>query len=212
MLNTSGALTRCIVSVTATAALAVLAAHPWPIWAQTASGPSANAPTFQVGDTWTWTTGRTATIVAIEGSEHVTAGADGRRRYYDSNWTLVKVVDGQANPVSDAGIGRKRLDFPLSIGKEWSWSGKLLSVANEYRDYKDTFHVIGYEEVKTKAGVLKAFVINHEQEGRGRIGGPRTYRRQLWYSPEAKVLVKVEHTTSGWGQLQDYELQSYSLK
>ena len=203
-----------MISAMVTAALVLLpiAASPRPTFAQSTSAPTSDAPTFKVGDRWTWTNGRTTQIRAIEGVNHVTSGKDGQRRYYDPNWTLVKVVDRQGNAVSESGIGRKLLEFPMSIGSEWSWHGSLLSVGNQFRDYKDAFRVGAYDEVKTKAGLFKAFVISHVQDGQGRMGGTTTNRRTLWYSPEAKVIVKVEHNTRGWTPLQDYELESYSLK
>ena len=171
--------------------------------------PVAQAPSFRVGEEWRWVGGTMFRIVAVDGGLHVTEDREGRRRAFDTTWTLVKATDRAGAPVADPQVGRRVLDFPLTVGKQWSWRGAFPAArGGTPRPYTDRYRVSRYEDVQVPAGTFGAFVIEHVQEIPAHGGLPAAEaRRTLWYSPEARVFVKVESPTPGWG---GGALESYS--
>lgn len=176
---------------------------------ETVLAPVTPAPTFRVGEEWRWVGGGVTRIVGVEGGLHVTEDREGRRRAYDPTWTLVKVTDRRGAAMPDPQVGRRVLDFPLTVGKEWMWRGTFPAArSGSPRPYVDHYRVARYEAVQVPAGTFGAFVIEHVQEVPAQAGAPAAEaRRTLWYSPKAKVFVKVESPTPGWG---GGALESYS--
>lgn len=180
----------------------------------------AEAPIFKVGDQWRWTGGAQRRVLAIEGSNTITtfwsSGCQNCRAYRDKNLTVIKLVDREGNiVVDDSQIGYKTLDFPLTIGKRWESNVMLVNRTTRVAEpYANQFRVEAQEEVKTKAGTFKAFRISHlQQRAHSTFSSEAglTWRVTLWYSPDAKAVVKREANTrvnSG----PDWELESYSLK
>jgi hypothetical protein len=173
------------------------------------AAPVTQAPTFRVGEEWRWVGGGVTRIVAVEGGLHVTEDREGRRRAYDPTWTLVKVTDRRGAAIPDPQVGRRVLDFPLTVGKQWTWRGTFPAARGSApRPYVDQYRVARYEAVQVPAGTFGTFVIEHVQEVPAQGGAPAAEaRRTLWYSPEARVFVKVESPTPGWG---GGALESYS--
>jgi len=186
------------------------------------SGPApvAEAPSFKPGDEWRWTNGGHRRVIAVEAEESVTSYSSQYcrecRAYRDKNLTIVRLVDKEGNlVVLDWEVGYKMLDFPLKVGKQWASNATQVSQATKIaQPYKNLFIVEAYEDVKTKAGTFKAFRIGHVQELEhasvaADVG--RTWREDLWYSPEVKAFVKREVITRvDWGP--NWELESFSVK
>jgi hypothetical protein len=171
-----------------------------------------------VGDEWRFTTGLRR-VIAVEENQVVQEIPTNRscsdcRYYYDGSGTLTKVVDKNGAPVNNSGIGIRYLDFPISVGKEWSQTTNWFNErSNRNFPLKHVFRVEGYEEVTTKAGTFKSFKILHSRERQssfnnlqGRDGG----RAILWYSPDVRTFVKRQALSAGFGN--DFELESHSLK
>ena len=142
----------------------------------------------------------------------------GCRWYRNGESVLVKVVRSDGEDVKNPGVGFPFLTFPLSVGKEWTYSNQLLNEkTNQSFPLLHTFKVLAYEDVKTKARMIKAFKISHSRE-RERVTEGSVQKdwgsAHYWYSPEAKVVIKREVRTLGalrtFGN--DYELESFKLK
>lgn len=127
------------------------------------------------------------------------------------------------------GFRKKILNFPLTLGKQWkdlyqrdeeAASGMVAMIAAEY---KETFRVLGWEEVEVRAGKFKAIKLEYKIETsvRGVAGWmPRGESKGwYWYSPEVKNFVKcqyekgyIEAVREEKGARGDWELVSYELK
>jgi hypothetical protein len=182
-----------------------------------ADSPSAEAPTFVAGDEWRFSDGAVLRVEAVEGDQVLTSfefrgnRCPGCKHYRDHNFTVVKVVDKDGAAIADpyGSVGLKVLDFPLTVGKSWESHQTLARLGSgALEPYENTFKVDGYGDVKTKGGTFKAYKITWKQEnvGKDRWSG----RATLWYSPEARTIVKREVHTSNW--LPDRELASYTVK
>lgn len=125
--------------------------------------PTAEAPTFVVGDEWRYTDGALLRVEAVEVDQVLTSlefrgnRCPGCKHYRDRNLTVLK-VDGAAIPDPYGSIGLKVLDFPLTIGKSWESNQTLARLASGVPEpYENAFKVEGYGDVKTKAGTFKAY-------------------------------------------------------
>jgi hypothetical protein len=158
------------------------------------------APVLQAGESWTlqyaegpWT--RRLTSQSEDGLFEV-AGEQGTRFYYDRTHTLRKVIR-KGESVTRASvdfplIGRPVLDFPLQPGKSWHYMIDARSTGGNLLVYRNTFSVVGCEQVRVPAGTFLAVVITEEQDVLGaNARGSRTW----WYAPEVKYFVKLTH---GW--------------
>jgi hypothetical protein len=187
-----------------------------------AQAPTAEAPAYAVGDEWNRTDGPYK-VVAIQDGLTVREFPSNKdcpncRFYSDANSVLVKVLKADGTESKHPLIGFPFLNFPLLVGKEWTYEATFFNEAsNVMIPLRHTFRVLGYETVETKAGPLKAFKISHTRtrlnlkfSGERPDWGTATY----WYSPEAKAVVKRQVVTTGavrnFGN--DYELVSFSLK
>jgi hypothetical protein len=187
-----------------------------------AQAPTAEAPTYTVGDAWQMTYGPFK-VVAVDGGLTVREFPENKQcpncRYHsDAQSVLVKVVTADGTETKHALIGFPFLNFPLSVGKEWTYDATFFNeAANVTIPLRHTFRVLGYETVETKAGPLKAFKISHARTRQNlKFSGERPDwgTAMYWYSPEAKAIVKRQvvstGATRGFGN--DYELVSFSLK
>ena len=69
--------------------------------------------------------------------------------------------------------------------------------------------VKAYEDVKTKAGVFKAYRLEHRGSGRQGGGNSFTWTNSFWYAADVKSVVKA---TGSSPTFREWELLSYSLK
>lgn len=179
----------------------------------------AAAPTYSVGDTWTFTN-RQVTVVKIDGDTTVMQGVNPIcptcLYYLDKNVTLLKVEqdDGKAPdsakfPFLPVGPGWRFLDFPLELKKEWRISAPAFQ-RGQARNYVVDVQVQAYEDVKTKAGTFKAFKIWRQWQIVGRFSGEDArWNDTVWFAPEAKTSVKFTSTNRF---ATEWELVSYTLK
>jgi hypothetical protein len=172
------------------------------------------APKYSIGDEWRYDKG-TIRVVAVDGETYafentMIPNCPGCRWFFDANRTLLKVFDKDGKPVDQSTVGLKLMEFPMSVGKTWT-ANQLLRQRNtpDLVPFDNTFTIVAYEDVKTKAGTFKAFKISWEQENKATY---RSWRGRLvrWYSREVKNWIKQEVFTTNW--FDDFELQSYLLK
>jgi hypothetical protein len=187
------------------------------------------APVWKVGDQWTYRkkTGdgwvqevvdfkEDAFILRISG--HLELEAFDRKTM---NQAFLIGKDGRKVTNADNPF-KKLLDFPLSVGKKWSYSTRSrFSVSGQPAAdvvLFNEFKVEGVEEVVTPAGTFPAYKIQHRQEvvssvPKDAMSGNNGWVR-YWYSPDAKTWIKREfEKTPFWpGSSQDAELISFDLK
>jgi len=180
-----------------------------------AAEPTAEFPSYAVGDTWTIE--RSAgpntdlKLVAIENNLMVMTGfqqCPQCRAYLDRNLAPIKLLDEAGKPLSSArGLfswgypGWKYLDWPLTPNKTWRIEADGL-FNNQVLRYTIDITVLGVEEVETKAGTFEAFKISRKwQSGKWQMS------ETLWWSSTVKWYVKrTGDKEAGW------ELKSFTVK
>ena len=136
----------------------------------------------------------------------------------DKNTVLLKIDDENGQPADIVRLGFVPLgrswnfwDFPLSVGKKWSFNGSgFFRGTRQESTYVNT--VEAYEDVTTKAGTFKAFKVRRDVTIRvidAGSGGRNTWTETIWFAPAAKSSVKFV-TLNPTGR--DWELVSYSVK
>jgi hypothetical protein len=186
---------------------------------------SAPAPNFSVGDTWTRKNRDvtyTISVVKVEdGGTWFTGGipnCTGCLSFYDRQLTLLKLThpDGSDLDVMRGnfvplGSDWKYYDFPLEIKKRW-----FLNARGFWRGESTRYHadcrVTAYEDVKTPAGIFKAYRIQRNWKFKYLHSSTEVYYTwddTVWFAPEAKLEVKSETTHPA---LRSWELISFSVE
>ena len=106
------------------------------------------------------------------------------------------------------GVGMRFFDFPLEPKKTWRIEQHGLFRGTSV-PYIIVSTVSAVENVKVKAGTFKVYRIDRNWQVRVTDGPRPSWADIVWYSPEAKTVVKFE---SGARAAQEWELLSYSLK
>ena len=195
-------------------------------------------PVWNVGDKWVFdregpmeVTGRDARYYSVQFSGGIfSKDASGIAIFERSTLNVKYMLEGDQRK-EYKGFRKKILNFPLTLGKQWKdlcqrdepgvgWS---VGVRIYAVDYRETFRVLGWEEVEVRAGKFKAIKLEYKIENsfRERFGSvPETESKAwYWYSPEVKNFVKC-HYEKGYqeaiieekGARGDWELVSYELK
>jgi hypothetical protein len=200
---------------------------------------SVPAPTYQVGDrfTWNYTNGkeRVWEVTGVEGNLTQVKWSDGGallnsdtagNYFLDQDWVIRKAVNKNGDELLSprlgafAMIGKKFLDFPLHMGKAWNVSYQTRLPNGNMDSFYTNLKVVGCEEVATPAGKFLALKIEAKEVPSHFGGWQEIY---WWYSPDARNLVKNEFgrrygfsgaVTAGlWGPPpQAYELMKLELR
>jgi uncharacterized caspase-like protein len=163
------------------------------------------APTVHVGDEWRYTGGAFVRVLGFEGAHtilvsNIEPSCQDCRYFSDKKGNVVQVRDVQGangSPRFYGSVGIP-LDFPLHVGKEWTY---------DLSRHTNRFRVKTYEEVSVKAGTFKAFRIAWHQSSDRWSGDV-----DLWWSPDVKGIVKrmvKSYVRSEW--VRELELESYTL-
>jgi hypothetical protein len=175
-------------------------------------GEPVPAPKYQAGDKWLWRNERgvedSSEVVGFEG-ELAQIKSGQLLLFVDPDRVLRKVVRPNAQPVTKQGtgrpyetIGQKELDFPLQVGKSWSFT--FLNTRMQMGTQQ--FKVAACEQVSTPAGKFAALRIESEVREPGWNGV-----NHLWYGPAARAIVRRTFL-QGYTNVPDYELVRYELK
>jgi len=150
--------------------------------------PVAQFPNMQVGDKYTFVISGTAqekwevTSVKSDGSfvlRETSGVAAGRREMkVDSSYWITS--DRRTM------LGDLKLNFPLFPGKRWSYAYEGVDRNDRQTSFMVDYRVVAYETVQTNAGALRVFKINYTNMARTMNV---TVYGELWYSPEAKMIV-----------------------
>jgi hypothetical protein len=191
-----------------------------------AGSQSYGPPRYCVGDTWAYSHGGVQRVVKVESDMVVMTGTTmpgiaclGCLVTFDRNLTLQSITQPDGKPLEishasreyvPAGDGWRFWDFPLTVGKTWSFSGKAFGYGfiSDVKNYSARCRVEAYEEVTVKAGTFKAFKISRNWNRYQTQVESTNYSDVIWFAPEVKATVKYTILPFGrsWG------LGSYSLK
>ncbi len=197
------------------------------------------APHHQTGEKWTWRDergGELTEVVQAIGDLTEMKLPNGDVAFHDNDLIVqfVKRRSGEivrtqsiepfvtglrsANPT----VGQRTLDFPLQVGKGWSYS-YTVSAARGGRGtlapFWYTLKIIACEEVSTPAGKFPAFKVEVTEDYNDRastsLGPPATSGvYHLWYAPQVKNYIKRHYEPSAhWGiAARDFELVKFEVK
>jgi hypothetical protein len=185
-------------------------------------GEPVMAPKLQVGDMWVLPSEKegaesTAEVVGFEGDLAViqfkNPAFEGGKEfwtYVDSERVIRKVKRPNGEVVTRQGagwpydrLGQRELDFPLSVGKEWSFSFPTRGQDVGWRLYK----IVACEEVSVAAGRFSALKIAVEVRVRNWTG-----KYWWWYAAKAKSSVKFEFPPEFGAPVRDMELLLFKVK
>jgi hypothetical protein len=187
-------------------------------------GEPVAAPKYNVGDKWASRDERgtesSQEVVGFEGNLAQIRWTDPRWEpdgkgmiLVDSEGVIRKAIRPNGDIVTTQGkgrpfelIGQREFDFPLLVGKRWSFNYISLRF-NEMAS--QNFKVFACEEVSTTAGRFSALRI--EREIRFQRGSGTQY---LWYAPAVKNIVRWQFPggRGAGGTSLDSELFKYELK
>lgn len=184
----------------------------------TADAQSYGPPTHSVGDTWKRSNGLELTVVRVDENGVEMTGllrtCPTCITRYSKNLTILDIVQADGKPLDvtqhgflPIGSDWRFFDFPLELKKTWRFTPQGWFRGSSAR-YTVDATVVAFEDVKTKAGIFKAYKINYEWTVHTSFGDFR-WNTQYWFAPDVKFGVKGTSTARG---VEDWELISYKVK
>jgi len=190
------------------------------------------APVWNVGDKWVFdregpmeVIGCDARWYSVKFSEGIFPKDASGIAVFERTTLNVKYLLEKDKRKDYRGFRKKILNFPLTLGKQWKdlfQQDELSAMAQVAAEYKETFRVLGWEEVQVRAGKFKAIKLEYKIEKSMRIvSGWSPFgesKAWYWYSPEVKNFVKCQYEKvyiegiDEKGARRDWELVSYELK
>jgi hypothetical protein len=126
--------------------------------------------------------------------------------YYDNHYRLIKeIYMNTGERISIPYPPKKRLEFPLFVGKKWESKYHGKAIDKKFYDYHNSYTVEKIEMVQTKAGTFKAFKIQSIHRNLARKDFKK-YFESHWYAPELKLVVKSEPSWREGNELISYNL------
>ncbi len=172
------------------------------VFSQTAafSQDEATKPSYKNGETWTYTVKEGGTIGsssrALNGTYEVSI-ADGKMKVAALNGSEKENLEPRPAPLIAMLTFGPNLDFPLTVGKQWTRDYKGTYVgSSKQMSRKITYEVKGIEQVTTPAGTYRAFKLESDD----RAGQRDYFTTTYWYSPETRSIVKSKFDGSAGGQ------------
>jgi hypothetical protein len=190
---------------------------------------SVPAPQYQTGDRWVWQDEKgvkqTREIIGFEDNLAKVKWTNPRLNpdkegvlFIDGDNVTRKAIRPNGEVITKQGagtyvtIGQKLMDFPLHIGKEWSfsWTAFPSSGGGALTQYTTQYKVLACDEIATPAGKFSTFKIEATQAN-GTYHTSGTFF--MWYAPTAKAVVKTQYVTSRyWYNPLDNELVELGVK
>jgi hypothetical protein len=159
----------------------------------------ATKPGYKNGETWVYTAKEGGSIGSrsnpIDGTYELTI-VDGKLKIFSVSGAQKDEVDPRPNTlISLLGFARN-LNFPLTVGKQWSLEYKGAPIGGRAALRTVTYEVKGIEQITTAAGSFRAFRLESDDRA-----GPRDYwTTTFWYSPETRSIVKSVFDGTAGGQ------------
>lgn len=160
--------------------------------------PRADVPAIKVGDSWRWIrsdrrTGQQEadTLRTVKSVSATTIEGEENGGGYVQSTTLALLETPEFKRSGDV----RFLDFPLEVGKKWSFAFTQAGKTRPYeRRWQYDTEVVAYEKVKVPAGEFDAFKIVSKgfwNSLRDKNSGSGTTIN--WYAPAARGVVKTEY-------------------
>jgi hypothetical protein len=199
------------------------------VWAQ----EKVEAPVWNEGDKWVFTGDNSIEVVKADQNEGIltfsrgiciieTQGFD-TIIFHKPSLNRVYVLKGDKR-TNYTRAYKKLFNFPFSTGKKWkdTYSSEALfgpQISRFSGDYSENSLVLGWEDVKVRAGKFKALKLEYKRiltdsSIRWATIGEEI-KNEYWYSPDAKYFVKCQYDKSwgeGFREIFDWELISFQLK
>ncbi len=171
---------------------------------ETASAPTAAAPSYKVGDTWTIVQRRTD---ADPGTPYVLtiAAVTEEKTTLSTSWNggPLKEIDfnNQGNMTRDAAgttyePSEESLNFPMTVGKTWDFHHLQRSVGGTL-DVSGRDEIVAFEQVQVAAGSFEAFkIVSHGINAKQQVERLSSvpFTRTYWYAPSVKKVIKSDYT------------------
>jgi hypothetical protein len=157
-------------------------------------------PGYRNGDTWVFSVKEGGTIGSTSKSlngnyELVIVG--GKLKIAAVSEAQKEELDPRPAPLIAMLTFGPNLDFPLTVGKQWTRDYKGTYVGSSKQvARKITYEVKAVEQVTTPAGTFRAFKVESDDRASDRDYFTTTY----WYSPETRSVVKSLFDGSAGGQ------------
>ena len=167
---------------------------------QAFSQDEATKPAYKNGESWLFTVKEGGSIGSssqlLNGTYEVSM-VDGKMKTAVVNGSQKDNLDPRPPVLLGLLTFSPNLDFPLTVGKQWTRDYKGTSVGGaKVIARKITYEVKGIEQVITAAGTFRAFKLESDDRA-----GPRDYyTTTYWYSPETRSIVKSIFDASAGGQ------------
>jgi hypothetical protein len=177
------------------------------------------APVWSIGDKWNLTGDVTITVVSADessyGVKYFTSGGESILICEKPSLNRIYAMEKNRR-IKYEGRNRRLFNFPLDIGKSWkdNFVVKPAALGEQEKTYRETFTVLGWEDVEVQAGKIKALKIEYKQEMIEQpTGRPKEGKLWYWYSPDVKYMVKCQYEKADyWFASYDWELISFQLK
>ena len=179
---------------------------------QAFSQDEAVKPRYKNGDTWLYTvkeggsTGSSSTL--LNGTYEVSI-VDGKMKTAAVTGSQKEDLEPRPPVLLALLTFSSNLDFPLTVGKQWSREYKTNYVgSNKTVARKASYEVKGIEQVTTPAGTFRAFKLESDDRAGQRDYWVTTY----WYSPDTRSIVKSVFDSSAGGQTVGLQRQVELIK
>ena len=180
------------------------------------------APVWNIGNRWNFAGNFPMSVINTDENSYtvkfLTRTGESIYIYDKSSLNILYSVEGDQR-IEFQGAHKRRLNFPLEIGKIWKDSFMRKTIhqtagAREYVRY-DTYTVLGWEDIEVQAGKYKALKIEYKEERVADMVRRQTKEGKAWYwySPNVKYLIKCKlEENPFWVGYNDWELTSFKLK
>jgi hypothetical protein len=194
------------------------------------------APVWNTGDKWVFDRGGPMEVVSCDAqcfSVKFSGGMFARDAsgvaVFDRSTLNVKYMLEKDRRKAYSGFRKKILNFPLTPGKQWTdlyqrdEEAATDMVARIAAEYRETFRILGWDEIEVRAGKFKAIKLEYKIDPSVRTGfgwiPQRESKAWYWYSPEVKNFVKCQYAKGYSEAIREekgirgnWELISYDLK
>jgi hypothetical protein len=184
---------------------------------QSALAQVAAMPDVQVGDRWQFAVwyevrstqpSREWTVVAVDG--------DTIRAVENGEPLVLTRALGVRDSPRDSLSNPRPLDFPLAVGKRWTYSSEWKFKPKQSNGGMDVeVEVVAYERVQVVAGEFDAFKLRALERLRGTSPMGSLYAgettRTYWYAPQVRAIVRMESRNPYLGP-STVELVSFELR
>ena len=184
---------------------------------QSVLAQTADVPPVRVGDRWQFAVyytvpsaqpSREWTVVAIDG-DTIRATENGEPL------VLTRALGVRDSPRYSLSNPRP-LDFPLAVGKRWSYSSDWkFKPKNSSGGIDVEVEVVAYEKIRVPAGDFDAFKLSAVERLRGQSPIGSVYAgettRTYWYAPSVRAIARIENRDLYLGP-STVELVSFELR